>query len=185
VVVAGKTGTAQATDRGKKDDIAWFSFFAPYDKPRYVIVVMVQSGMHGGSVAAPVAARILEQCIAMDQGSYTPELASLTPAHGEHPFATIAAIDYKNTEKLAIVEESSADHASDAKVEMGSKNGAHPDLKSAPDKRGTVQKKNGATASAPTPKPVDNRNFFQRLFGAKPSNPSPRPPPGPPARPGH
>ena len=33
VQVAGKTGTAQATSNGKKDNVAWFCCFAPYDHP--------------------------------------------------------------------------------------------------------------------------------------------------------
>ena len=59
VQVAGKTGTAQAMTDGKKDTIAWFACFAPYDNPKYTIAVMVQGGAHGGSVAAPIATRIL------------------------------------------------------------------------------------------------------------------------------
>src|SRR5947207_11105818 len=61
VQVAGKTGTAQAMTDGKKDTIAWFVCFAPYDSPKYTIAVMVQGGEHGGSVAAPIATRILER----------------------------------------------------------------------------------------------------------------------------
>jgi len=53
VQVAGKTGTAQATDRGHKDTVAWFACFAPFDHPKYVVAVMVQGGEHGGSVAGP------------------------------------------------------------------------------------------------------------------------------------
>ena len=96
IVVAGKTGSAQATDRGNKETIAWFCCFAPFDNPRYV-------DLHGWCRAAstaaaspgPIAAHILEQCLAMDQGTYTVELAELTPAHSDHPFATIEALDYK------------------------------------------------------------------------------------------
>ena len=42
VVVAGKTGTAQATDRGHEENVAWFACFAPFDHPKYVVAVMVQ-----------------------------------------------------------------------------------------------------------------------------------------------
>ena len=59
VQVAGKTGTAQATDRGHKDTVAWFACFAPFENPKYVVAVMVQGGEHSGSVAGPVATRIL------------------------------------------------------------------------------------------------------------------------------
>jgi penicillin-binding protein 2 len=54
--VAGKTGTAQ-NPHGK--DHAWFVCFAPYDKPKVAIVVMVEHGGGGGEVAAPIAGRIL------------------------------------------------------------------------------------------------------------------------------
>jgi len=186
VVVAGKTGTAQATDRGHKDYIAWFSCFAPFDKPRYVIVVAVQSGMHGGSVAAPIAARILEQCIAMDQGNLTVDVQPLKPAHSDHPFAQIAALDYKNTDVLQINEEDAGTHDSAGNVQMG-QGGAHPDIRVAPDKRGSIgqNKKPQTSAPAPTAAPVDRRNFFQRLFGAKPNPPAPRPQSAQPPRPGH
>ena len=56
VQVAGKTGTAQATDHGHEANIAWFACFAPFDHPKYVVAVMVQAGQgggHGGEVAGP------------------------------------------------------------------------------------------------------------------------------------
>ena len=54
--VAGKTGTAQVAG---KDDYAWFVGFAPANKPRYCVVVAVEQGGHGGSVAGPAARQIL------------------------------------------------------------------------------------------------------------------------------
>ncbi len=54
--VAGKTGTSQVKG---KDDFAWFACYAPLDNPRYVVVVLIEQGGHGGSVAAPAARRIL------------------------------------------------------------------------------------------------------------------------------
>ena len=56
VEVAGKTGTAQVTN---KDDYAWFTAIAPSDEPRYAVVVVIEQGGHGGSVAAPAAREIL------------------------------------------------------------------------------------------------------------------------------
>src|SRR5438309_2920404 len=51
VQVAGKTGTAQATERGHEENVAWFACFAPFDSPKYVVVVMVQGASgHGGEV---------------------------------------------------------------------------------------------------------------------------------------
>ncbi|MDQ6655817.1 MAG: penicillin-binding protein 2, partial [Verrucomicrobiota bacterium] len=100
VEVAGKTGTAQATDRGKNSLIAWFACFAPYDQPKYAVVVMVQvgdKGGHGGSVAAPIAGRILERSIAMEQGNFDPQLAWMAPAQAADPFKVITNVDYKDS----------------------------------------------------------------------------------------
>ncbi len=182
IVVAGKTGTAQATDRGRKEHIAWFCCFAPYEKPRYAICVMVQSGEHGGSVAAPIAQHILEQCISMDQGNLEIKVASLTPAHNDHPFTILNALpDYGKGGNGAIVvnEESAGTHVSDATSQMGGSN-ATPNIRADADARGKVPQ----GKPQQVPKPVDKLNFFQRFFGAKPAAPNPPPPrpAGPPKR---
>lgn len=54
--VAGKTGTAQATDANAD---AWFSAMAPADHPRIALIVMVEHGGEGSAVAAPLARQIL------------------------------------------------------------------------------------------------------------------------------
>ena len=56
--IAGKTGTA---DLPPKAPFAWFASFAPVDKPRYVVVTMVEQGGHGGESAAPVARALYER----------------------------------------------------------------------------------------------------------------------------
>jgi len=58
--VCGKTGTAQVKDiRGRlQDQITWFISFAPYESPRYTVVIMVESGGSGGGTCAPVAREI-------------------------------------------------------------------------------------------------------------------------------
>ncbi len=58
VSVAGKTGSAQVTG---KDDYALFACYAPAAAPRYAIVVVVEQGGHGGSVAAPAARQIMSK----------------------------------------------------------------------------------------------------------------------------
>jgi penicillin-binding protein 2 len=91
VEVAGKTGTAQFW-RGKiKDNHTWFLCFAPYDKPRYVVCIFVQGGKSGGGVAAPIAAKILEQILAMEKGQEV-KLEALTPAPGS--FQQITGVDF-------------------------------------------------------------------------------------------
>jgi penicillin-binding protein 2 len=60
--VAGKTGTAQTVANSKSEkgqDHAWFASFAPARDPEVVVVVLVERGGHGGSVAAPIAKQIL------------------------------------------------------------------------------------------------------------------------------
>lgn len=56
IQVAGKTGTAQMAG---KDDYAWFACFAPAKAPKYAVVVLVEQGGHGGSVAEPAVREIL------------------------------------------------------------------------------------------------------------------------------
>ncbi|MEK7496711.1 MAG: penicillin-binding protein 2, partial [Patescibacteria group bacterium] len=56
IAVAGKTGTAQA-GTGKMPH-AWFAGYAPYDNPEIVVVVMLENGGEGSSVAVPIAREI-------------------------------------------------------------------------------------------------------------------------------
>src|SRR5207253_2350372 len=113
VEVAGKTGTAQASTNGKKDTIAWFCCFAPFDHPKYVVVAMVQGGEHGGSVAAPIATRILDRTLAMDAGTFEPQVAWLAPAHHANPFAMVKDITFKDTETNASADE---EHGEDSQT---------------------------------------------------------------------
>ncbi len=51
--VAGKTGTAQWNSN--RANHAWFTSFAPYDKPEIVLTVLVEEGGEGSSIAVPIA----------------------------------------------------------------------------------------------------------------------------------
>jgi penicillin-binding protein 2 len=175
VQVAGKTGTAQAMTEGKKDTIAWFACFAPYDQPKYAIAVMVQGGEHGGSVAAPIATRILSRALAMEEGTFDPQLAWLAPAHKTNPFQMIAAVDFKDSNPtLAGGDDENLDGSTSSDMAIAS---ANPDVELEADASGRVagQKRN-RPAPAPTP-PPRKLNFWERLFGARPK---PAPPPTPP-----
>ncbi len=72
VEVAGKTGTAQTTDFGKKSHNAWTVAFAPYDAPKYAVAVMVQNGGSGGKVAGALVHIILQGLFAADAGQHLP-----------------------------------------------------------------------------------------------------------------
>jgi penicillin-binding protein 2 len=56
LAIAGKTGTAQ-NPSGR--DHAWFVGFAPHDKPKIVVAVFIEFGLHGYS-AARIATRVME-----------------------------------------------------------------------------------------------------------------------------
>lgn len=56
--VAGKTGTAQW--RNDRPNHAWFTSFAPSDRPEIVVTVLIEEGGEGSSVAVPVAREVLQ-----------------------------------------------------------------------------------------------------------------------------
>ncbi|MFC1477230.1 peptidoglycan D,D-transpeptidase FtsI family protein [candidate division KSB1 bacterium] len=55
--IAGKTGTAET---GKGQPHSWFVSFAPYNKPRIVVAVVIENGGYGGDAAAVTARKIYE-----------------------------------------------------------------------------------------------------------------------------
>ncbi len=72
MIVAGKTGTSQVTSipqstvhRLKEHELAyfhrshaWFTSYAPYKDPQFVVTVLMEHGGHGGSASAPIAADV-------------------------------------------------------------------------------------------------------------------------------
>lgn len=75
VKVAGKTGTAQVVSIPQDEKVrmsetelefrmrshAWFTGYAPVNKPQYAFVVLLEHGMSGGAVAAPFSAQIIKK----------------------------------------------------------------------------------------------------------------------------
>ncbi len=71
--IAGKTGTAQVINIKqnasynenqidfKQRDHALFISFAPAENPKIAVAVIAENGGHGGSVAAPIAAKVIKQ----------------------------------------------------------------------------------------------------------------------------
>jgi penicillin-binding protein 2 len=76
--ISGKTGTAQIT-RGRQviDHVTWFVSFAPYEQPRYAVVVMVESGASGTATCAPIAREIYQAILRNETASshLNPEFA--------------------------------------------------------------------------------------------------------------
>jgi penicillin-binding protein 2 len=69
--VGGKTGTAQVYSlKGEKyvtgkvkerlRDHSWFVAFAPVDKPKVALAVLVENGGFGSQAAAPIARQVLD-----------------------------------------------------------------------------------------------------------------------------
>lgn len=95
IEVAGKTGTAQFMRGGVKDNRAWFMGFAPYDEPRFAFCVMVEgAAAGGGALAAPIAGKIIEDALKLDEGGALADLRiePLVPAVGH--FENVASIDF-------------------------------------------------------------------------------------------
>ena len=83
--MAGKTGTTQVrritmkerqTGIIKQEDLPWkyrnhalFVGYAPHDNPRYAVVVLVEHGRGGSTVAAPIGSKLLLEALKLDATS--------------------------------------------------------------------------------------------------------------------
>jgi penicillin-binding protein 2 len=77
--IAGKTGTAQVftvkqEEKYEEDKIdkkmrdhALFMAFAPAEKPKIAVAIIVENGGHGGSVAAPIAKAIMDHYLLQEK----------------------------------------------------------------------------------------------------------------------
>ena len=75
--VCGKTGTAEVIRPGFKDHITWFVSYAPYESPRYAVVIMVESGASGGKTCAPIAEKIYREIEKLEAPSQPNQVAGL------------------------------------------------------------------------------------------------------------
>jgi len=78
LLICGKTGTAQVmnSQNQETDRTTWFASFAPYENPRYAVVVMLEGRTFWGSTCAPVAHDIYEE-ILKKENSKSPDFALL------------------------------------------------------------------------------------------------------------
>ena len=168
VQAAGKTGTAQvwrinASGQKVSDNNTLFIAFAPYDKPKYAICVLIQGGKSGGGVPAPVAAKILDEAFALDKGEVNVQLAALEPAAGNFKF--IESIDFnRDIPAAATSDQETVDTVASASATVSdvAANAAAPSIRDEPDAEGSV-------ASRPQKKP----NLLQKLFGGGEKKPKP------------
>ena len=90
--IAAKTGTAQVNPVLNTHH-CWTVAFAPFDKPKYAVVVMVQDGDSGGHVAGPLVQHIFRGLMDRDHGTKLP--LHVQKPYGGHmdKIASIAALD--------------------------------------------------------------------------------------------
>ena len=71
--ICGKTGTAEVQDEHNHTigQNFWFASYAPYENPKYAVVVMVLGGLHGsgGLDCAPIAHDIYEEILRKQNSS--------------------------------------------------------------------------------------------------------------------
>lgn len=70
--IAAKTGTAQTVDNGQKSNNSWVISFAPYDQPRYAVVIMAQAAGSGGGVCGPLVNMVYTGIFAQEEGMRLP-----------------------------------------------------------------------------------------------------------------
>jgi penicillin-binding protein 2 len=78
--VCGKTGTAQVkrpqSMGGGMDHVTWFASYAPFESPRYAVIVMIESGSSGGGTCGPKAGYIYKKIQQIEQRPAPVRLAS-------------------------------------------------------------------------------------------------------------
>jgi penicillin-binding protein 2 len=169
IVVAGKTGTAQFWRDGQKDNHTWFIAFAPYDNPKIALAVLVQGAKAGGQVPAPIAAKLIEEILALDKG-YDPGVKPLDPAIGNFKF--VETIDFKDNNipaELTGSDEETSDTepaAEESPTKVSKNEGNEPDIRPEADDHRTVR-------ATPTPQPSRSKSFFD--FFRRKSNGTPQP----------
>lgn len=71
IPLAGKTGTAENPHGA---DHGWFIAYAPFDDPRFVVVVVVPQGGYGSESAAPIARKVLDAAFNLNQNQDAPRV---------------------------------------------------------------------------------------------------------------
>ncbi len=79
--ICAKTGTAEVQDEDNAADgqTTWFASFAPYEKPKYAVVVMVENGASGGGTCGPIAGKIYQALMELEKTAPNGQLAEARP----------------------------------------------------------------------------------------------------------
>lgn len=67
--ICGKTGSAES---GKKKTHSWFVCYGPAKHPTIAVVAFAEAAGHGGSVAGPIARKVLDQYFGLREGKIQP-----------------------------------------------------------------------------------------------------------------
>jgi len=79
--ICGKTGTAQVMNSQNQeiDRTTWFASFAPYENPRYAVVVMMEGRTFWGATCASIAHDIYEEILRRENADPAKTLAEANP----------------------------------------------------------------------------------------------------------
>jgi penicillin-binding protein 2 len=99
-LIAGKTGTAERYSRTSEAyntnknlaylaerHRAWFIAYAPADHPQIAVAVMLEHGAWGGSAAAPIVRKMLDQWLADTPPAERPPIPATAQATAPKPYA--------------------------------------------------------------------------------------------------
>jgi penicillin-binding protein 2 len=92
IPVAAKTGTGQASNN--QQSTSWFSTFAPANKPKYAVVMMVSQGGTGAGTSAPSVRKIYEAIYGVTGSTVDPTKSVLL---GGSPVAKLPTIKADGT----------------------------------------------------------------------------------------
>ncbi len=177
VEVSGKTGTAQFKRAGVTDNRTWFISFAPYQNPRFAVCALVEGGHSGGGTAAPVATRVLEQALALDNG-YDVKVKPVPEAQGN--FKPVMAVSYEAGPMLLTAvsedEDLGPEHVASAVEIPVARPVTRPSIRQEADAAGTVE--TGGTKKIPRAVPVRRAGLFNNNSGSQRAKAAP--PPAPP-----
>jgi penicillin-binding protein 2 len=172
IELGGKTGTAEAwrvADGVKiKDNNTWFITFGPFANPKYAICVLVQGGFRGGSCSAPIARRVLEQSLALEQGY---EVTITAQKEVEGNFKLVDRVTFPDSAPMLVANGDEADTgnagAAEETVQADQKVRVDEDMIR---RRGRAAPKTSRprpadpAPQAPAPAQPQRRSLFQRLF---------------------
>jgi len=89
IPVASKTGSAQVT--GDKASTSWFASYAPANKPRYAVVMMVTQGGTGSGTSGPSVRKIYEALFGVKNGVVQPQKSVLIGGSPQTQLPTVRA----------------------------------------------------------------------------------------------